>query len=162
MTWSALENHQRLRLCTDGAWKCTREGYALCTLGLLGTHWDEHNATYATCFLEQCIAITNGEKSPVFVEIFKSWALSLEKTCGVSQALELVDVVHSDMHKGIRKAIAECFPKAERLLDWAHLIGAVRRPKLRHEARDVLRSVILNIEHRYPGFKSVTKGENMV
>ena len=128
-TWKALQQTELLRGCTDGAWRCLREGHALTSFGLLATVWDSHNKQFQTSFQVQAIAVTSSESSRVHEFIFETWCKCMSLCCGVENAADRMDQIHSDFHLGVRKAAAKTFPRAAKVLDWAHLVGAVRRTK---------------------------------
>ena len=87
----------------------TRQRHALVSCGLLGLSWDSHHRAYQTKFHEMALAITNTESADACLDIFRAWSRSMRLCCGVEDVEQRVRAVHSDFHKGIRRAISDFF-----------------------------------------------------
>lgn len=133
LLWKQLTNKMHLRLSVDGVYRVTNENYALLCLGFLHKQADDkvrEKGQWSTTFTEAVIAVVNSEKKQVALRLLEAWEEAMRLCCGVQEARRRVMQFHTDQHRGLMSAVEEFSPHAVRCLDFAHLVGAVRRSRV--------------------------------
>ena len=124
-----LANKCYIKLCGDGTFRLTRAEWVVMSLGVLTKHYAraDGECAFRTTFTPLLFAIANTESCSTYSLLFTAAVNAARKLC----AIDLPAVAwqyHADLHPGEDNARAACLPNAARVADFAHLIGACRRP----------------------------------
>ena len=116
-----------MALCTDGTWRLSEGPYCLLTLGALVKEQPMSRpvgSPETTTYKELLFCLCNKEGSRPYEMLFKSLLQTLADSFGLDESR--VTSISGDFHRGLSKAIKTCLPRAARIGDFAHLVGANR------------------------------------
>eukprot|EP00435_Cladocopium_sp_Y103_P055477 s46_g18.t1 len=124
-----LENKTYVKLCGDGTFRLTEKEWIFLTLGALSKHYEAKESVFRTTFNPLLFALTNNESEQTYKFFFESACecvfhfsnIRLQDVCGQ---------YHADLHWGEDAAQRQIFPRAHKVADWAHFIGACSRGSL--------------------------------
>ncbi|CAE7545090.1 mak16-a [Symbiodinium natans] len=131
-TLSRLSNKEYIKLCGDGTFRLATEEWVLLTVGALTKHYSVSDGVYAfrTTFSPLMFALANKESDVSYGTLFDSLISCAKAVAGVDLR-EAVGQYHADLHSGEEKARRRCWPRSDRVADFAHVIGACKRPARR-------------------------------
>ena len=139
-TFERMSN-ELIKLCFDGMYKLCRHPFAILTLGALlkdaernKPQYGEHRG-FPTTFYELCLAIGHAESNPTYSFLIQAFKKACRVLCNIEVTDQIVQV-HGDRHVGLRAALREQLPGAKYQSDFAHVIGAVRRPPLKNQSAE--------------------------
>ena len=143
-TLDKLDNKTHIKLCGDGTFRLTNRQWVLLTVGVLSKHYDKSSGirAFSTTFDPLMFALANKESEPTYSCLFKALCFCAEKWTGLDLA-QACHQYHADMHPGEDLSAKNAFPCADKVADWAHLIGACTRPKLTASQREQADSHLL-------------------
>ena len=129
-TFDRLVNHHYIKLCGDGTFRLTSGKWVLISVGVLSKHYAPASGVYAfrIAFHPLMFALTNKESQPTYRFLFDALVSCSEQFAQVN-LLHACRQYHADLHFGEDLAMKSIFHHADRVADWAHLIGACARSK---------------------------------
>ena len=129
-TLDRLANKTYVKLCGDGTFRLTNGDWILLTVGALTKHYSRASGVYAfrSTFHPLMFALTNKEAEDTYEVFFESLVECASKF-GDIDLREVTRQYHADLHYGEDLAQKKVFSRADRVADWAHVIGACSRSK---------------------------------
>ena len=129
-TLTSLTIKSYIKLCGDGTFRLIEGEWFFLTVGVLSKHCSRSDGAYAfrTTFYPLSFALANKESRPTYQFLFESLCSCSHRFAGVDLA-SACRQYHADMHLGEDLAQKSIFTNACRVADWAHVIGASKRPK---------------------------------
>lgn len=129
-TLTRLVNQAYIKLCGDGTFRLTHGEWVLLTIGALTKHYAPAASIYAfrTTFHPLMFALANKESQPTYQFFFNHVVACGTKFASIDLS-QACHQYHADLHCGEDLAQKEVFINADRIADWAHVIGACQRAK---------------------------------
>ena len=129
-TLTRLTNLSYIKLCGDGTFRLTHGEWVLLTIGTLTKHYASSSSVYAfrTTFNPLMFALANKESQPTYQFFFQHVVACGLQFAGVDLSLACRQY-HADLHSGEDAALKAIFVNADRVADWAHVMGACQRSK---------------------------------
>jgi hypothetical protein len=133
--WNLLGNQSWIRLCGDGVYRISVEGYLLVIVGVLakgpslndGGGGTSTENFMTTSFFPLTYGLVNKESYVSYRRCFVALNEAMEKCVGVPDFAARVKQFHADLHFGAEKARQEVYPSSHRAMDFSHFTGANRQ-----------------------------------
>ena len=131
----------QVKVCLDGCYRLSRDNFAILSLGALLKDSQRNKPQYGeergfpTSFFELCLAIGHNESSATYGFLIQAFKKACHVLCNIDIG-EKVRQIHGDQHLGLKSALRQHLPGAKYQSDFAHVIGAVRRPPLKNQSEE--------------------------